>query len=505
MMAAMLDKGDSLSEPLAALDMGSNSFHLIIGREIAGQISVIDRLRDPVRMAEGVDEEGRLSEEKLARVLESLERFGQRLREIPAGRKRAIGTNAFRRTHEPRDLLARASEALGVPIEVLSGSEEARLIYLGVSHDQPGIQGKRLVVDIGGGSTEVILGEGFTPLLLHSFHMGCVSFSMRYFPSGKITRKAFEQAEVTAKLELGRVVRTFRAEGWTTSVGCSGTINSIAGALRGLGMTDGHITVPALSALRQRLIEAGSVEGAELPGVAPDRRAVVPGGLAALKALFESLHIETMETSDAALREGVLYDLVGRIRHEDVRDRTIRSMSERYSVDLEQAQRVETSALHCLDQVADEWKLERESSEQLLSWAARMHEVGLSISHSGHHKHGAYILANSILPGFSHQEQRRLAALVRVHRRKLSRDLLEDPIAGWTERLFKLCILLRLAARLNRSRSPKPQPDYHLLVRSDGLEIRFPNAWLDEHPLTLADLEEESRILQPAGLILRLR
>jgi len=464
----MIGNGDGDAGSVAAIDLGSNSFHMIIGREIGGHISVIDRLRDPVRMAAGLDENGRLSEKTLAAMLESLERMGQRLRDIPRARRRAIGTNAFRRAKEPRDLLARAGKALGTPIEVLSGPEEARLIYLGVSHDQPEAAGRRLVV---------------VPQLLDSFYMGCVSFSMQFFEGGQITKKAFRKAEVAAKLEVDSVVRRFRAAGWSTCVGSSGTINAIATILRELGQTDGSITLPALKAIRKSMIAAGSVDSLALPGLTSDRRPVLAGGLAILKGLFESMEIESMTTSNAALREGLLYDLMGRIRHEDVRDRTIRALSERYSIDPEQADRVERTALDCFDQVAEPWGIAGEDARQLLSWAARMHEIGLSLSYHGHHRHGAYILGNSILPGFSHQEQQRLATLVHGHRRKLNIEVFDDPIAEWKQTLVRLCTLLRLAVRLNRSRSTKPQPKFTLrieeerkLLRAAGLELRIQGA-----------------------------
>jgi len=493
------------SEPVAAVDLGSNSFHLIIGRDIGGQLSVLDRLRDPVRMAAGLDDSGRLSEETVERMLESLGRFAQRLRGIPKWRKRAIGTNAFRNAKKPRDLLARTSEALEIPIEVLSGVEEARLIYLGVAHGQPEIDGSRLVVDIGGGSTECILGEGFKPRFLDSFDMGCVSYSREFFPQGELTKKGFRKAEVAAKLELGTVVRRFREAGWSACVGSSGTINSIATILHELGETDGPITLPALKSLRKRLIAAESTAKVDLPGLTGDRLPVLAGGLAILKAVFESMHIESMRPSREALREGLLYDLLGRIRHEDVRDRTIRSLSERYSVDVEQARRVERTALQCLGQVADAWKIDRERAEQLLSWAAHMHEIGLSLSYNGHHRHGAYILANSTLPGFSRQEQARLAAIVLGHRRKLSLATFDELPAEWRETVLHLCLLLRIAVRLNRSRRSAVTPQFELRALKNGLEIDFPGEWLERHPLTNADLEEEGRLLRGAGLVLQIR
>ncbi len=486
--------------PVGAIDLGSNSFHLVIGRVIGDQLTILDRLRDPVRLAADLDEEGNLSERGLERMLPSLKRFAERLTNIPARRVRAVATDTFRRVRQPRDLLTRASAALGIPIEVVSGAEEARLIYLGVAHEEPAIEGKRLVIDVGGGSTECILGRRFSPQFKDSLRMGCVSFSRRYFEGGKLTRKAFRRAEIAAKLEFETLQRRYQEAGWEECVGTSGTVNAVADIAREAGWSEGPLTLPAVKMLRKELIAAERVEKLELPGLAPDRAEVLPGGLAIVKAAFESLSIESLRASKAALREGVLYDLLGRIRHEDVRDRTIRALSERYAVDADQAERVEKTAQRCLEQVAGAWGLEPESSAQLLGWAARMHEIGLALSYSGYHKHGGYILENSDMPGFSRQEQLALAALVRGHRRKLARGAFAELNPSWQEPLLRLCVCLRLAARLHRTRSVKPMPPFELRVLSDGLEVAFPADWLEDHPLTVADLEDEGEALSPAGL-----
>jgi exopolyphosphatase/guanosine-5'-triphosphate,3'-diphosphate pyrophosphatase len=485
---------------VAAVDLGSNSFHLVIGRVVGEELSVLDRLREPVRLAGGLDEHGRLAEEAVERALGCLERFAQRLRDIPRGHVRAVGTNTLRRAGPAGHLLSRLRRALGVPIEILPGPEEARLIYLGVAHDLAQEEGRRLVVDIGGGSTECILGERFTALFTDSLQMGCVSYSMRYFPEGRITRKAFEKATIAARLELETIEQRFRGTGWRDCVGSSGTILAVAGILRQAGWTEGDVRPAGLKRLRKALITAGSTGALALADLSEDRVPVLPGGLAILIAVFESLGIESMRTSKAALREGLLYDLIGRIRHEDVRDRTIRSLSERYSVDQAQAARVEATALALLEQAADGLEVEREAAAHVLSWAARLHEIGLAVAYSGHQKHGAYILANTSLPGFSREDQELLAALVRGHRRKLTRELFGTLPPFHRELAFRLALLLRLAVRLHRARSPRPLPALGLAAAGARLDLAFPPGWLDAHPLTRADLEEEAGILAGVGI-----
>jgi exopolyphosphatase/guanosine-5'-triphosphate,3'-diphosphate pyrophosphatase len=485
--------------PVAAVDLGSNSFHLVVGREVDGRLVLVDRLRDPVRMAGGLDEQGRLAPDVLKKVCAALERFGQLLRGIPEERVRAIGTNAFRQAQDPPDLLERASAALGFPIEVVSGHEEARLIYLGVAHDQPKADGRRLVIDIGGGSTECILGQDFSPQLLDCLSMGCVTWSQRFFRSGELTRKAFRKAEVAAKIELETIQKRYRDRGWKVCLGAAGTINATAAILRQAGWSDGTITLHGVKHLRKRLMELERVERIELAGLAPDRAPVIAGGVAILKALLETFEIESMTSSEAALREGVLYDLLGRIHKEDVRDRTIRSLASRFSVDEEQAERVERTALRSLAQVAEDWRLDSKKDGQFLAWAARVHEIGLALAYDNHHKHGGYLLANASMPGFTRQEQLRLAALVTGHRRKLARALFDELPHAWREPTLRLCLLLRVAVRLNRSRSPDRLPPFELRARENGLAIEISRKWLEDHPLTLADLEDEDAVLSEAG------
>jgi exopolyphosphatase/guanosine-5'-triphosphate,3'-diphosphate pyrophosphatase len=482
-----------------AVDLGSNSFHMFVVRVVRDQLHVVDRLRDRVRLAAGLDSNNHLTEEAEARALGSLERIGERLRDIPPHLVRAVGTNTLRRAHDASSFLRRASRTLGHRIEIISGLEEARLIYLGVSHTLPASPERRLVVDIGGGSTECIVGERFEPIEVSSLFMGCVSYSMKFFPDGEINEKNMLRAETAARVELETIERRLRALGWDASLGSSGTIIAIEQILRENDWSNQGITRKGLRKLRKALLRSGNAADLALPGLKPDRAPVLPGGLAILGAVFDSLEIERMSSTTGALREGILYDLLGRIRHEDVRDRTIQRLVDQYHIDRAQSARVERTALACLTQVAHRWALTEPEFRQVLAWATRLHEVGLTVSYSGHHKHGGYLLAHFDLPGFSNDEQQLLAALVGSHRRKLSLQPLEQLRSVSPDQALRLCVLLRLAVLVNRGRSPRPLPRFKLEPGKNKLALTLPEGWLDKHPLARTDLEEETTLLKKVG------
>jgi exopolyphosphatase / guanosine-5'-triphosphate,3'-diphosphate pyrophosphatase len=491
---------------VAAVDLGSNSFHMVVARVVGGQPHVVDRLRERVVLAAGLDGDKRLTPEAQALALETLRRFGQRVDDLPRGSVRAVGTNALRQARNARAFLQRARRVLGHPIEVISGREEARLIYAGVARGLPDAPGRRLVVDVGGGSTECILGERLRPLLLDSLYMGCVTWSRRFFSRGELTERAMEKAVHAAQREVQSLEHGYRRLGWQRCVGSSGTILAIVSILRAHGWDHhGAVTPHGLKKLRKAVVAARRVERLALPGLQPDRADVLPGGLAILSGVFEELEIESMTTSAGSLREGLLHDLLGRIRHDDPRERSIRQLAARWQLDTDQAARVERAALACLRQVADDWDLDGDEPRQLLQWAARLHEIGLTISYSGYHKHGAYLLQHADLPGFSREEQQVLAALVGAQRRKLAVDAFLTLPDARVEDTMALAMLLRLAVLLNRPRSGTPLPPLRLRARATGLDIRFPRGWLARHPLTREDLEEEAQLLRPAGLRLEVR
>jgi exopolyphosphatase/guanosine-5'-triphosphate,3'-diphosphate pyrophosphatase len=492
-----------IPDVIAAVDLGSNSFHMVVARYAHGQLSIIDRLREPVRLAAGLDDYGRLSRDAMERALACLERFGQRLRDMHAESVRVVGTNTFRLAKRKGAFLDRAREALGHPIEIISGIEEARLIYLGVTYSSPSEPGRRLVVDIGGGSTEFIIGEGIHARELESLRMGCVSMTKRFFDDGEITEKRMKRARIAARLELEPIVERYKAIGWDHALGSSGTIRSVTDIARARGGIDNGVDLSLLENITELAVRAGHVSRLRIHGLEEDRMPVFAGGLAILTEVIHSLDITVMRAADGALREGLLYDLVGRHTDEDARARTVRAMQARYRVDLVQADRVEATALNFLHQVEQAWALNEPHAEQTLCWAAKLHEIGLDISHAHYHRHGAYLLENSDMPGFPREEQMLLATLVAAHRRKLNLESLQDLSPPWHLKAELLVVVLRLAVLLHRGRSAVPLPEMKLTARLRVLELKFPTRWLDDHPLTLADLEQEAEFLKVVGFKLK--
>jgi len=488
---------------LAAVDLGSNSFHLVVARYTDGQLIVLDRMREMVRLAEGVDDQGRLDKDVAARALACLRRFGQRLEDVHANGVRVVGTSALRQARSRQPFLDKAREALGHPIEIISGREEARLIYSGVIQTMPDSPDNRLVVDIGGGSTEMIIGRGIEPLELESLKLGCVMMSARHFGDGKLSGKRFARARLAAQQELEPVQAAFLKRGWKQAAGSSGTVRSIFDAQKALDPQATGITADGIEAIIGTLISAGSVGAIAMEGVTDDRRAVFPGGVAILAEIFAQLGIEQMRWAEGAMREGLLYDMVGRYTHEDARDRTVRSMQQRYHVDLEQAARVEQTALTLLEQVQESWQLHDPLAELALTWACRLHEIGLDVAHSGYHRHGAYLLEHADMPGFAREEQMLLARLVGAHRRKLSLEAMTDLLPPWDSRAIYLALILRIAVLLHRNRSSEPLPAVTLTGRPRTLELRFKVRSFRDHPLTAADLNNEIDCLREAGLRLR--
>lgn len=497
------DERGSSPEVLAAVDLGSNSFHMVVARAVEGQLVVLDRLRDMVRLAAGIDGNGDLDADSQTRALECLARFGERLRDIPSGRVRVVGTNTLRLARQPTEFLAACRAALGHPVEIISGIEEARLVYMGVSRSMPTVDGHTLVIDIGGGSTEVVLGDGYEPKLMESLFMGCVGFSNRFFAGGQFNAKRFERAKVAAALELAPVQAAFRRLGFERALGSSGTARAIAGVAKEMELTDGVVTPDAVAAIERRLVEARKLANLQLPGLTEQRSPVFAGGLAIMASVLEELGIERLEIAEGALREGVLYDLLGRLGDEDSRELTVTSLMGRYHVDAEQASRVAASSHVLFDQVAQRWGLRGNGYRSLLRWAALLHEVGLDIAHAKYHQHGAYLIQNGDLPGFIPEEQRRLAALVGTHRRKLVPEQFHDIPEELRPACFYLSVLLRLSVLLNRNRFDDDIPAVQAMPADQSIELRFPPGWLKANPLTEADLVQEKHYLANMGFELR--
>ncbi|MGE4334726.1 MAG: exopolyphosphatase [Pigmentiphaga sp.] len=487
---------------LAAVDLGSNSFRLVVGRindnSDTSQIYLVDRLKETVRLAAGLDDDHYLDEAAIGRAIAVLQRFGERLHSFDPARVRAVATQTFRMATNIAEFLPRAEAALGFPIEIIAGREEARLIYQGVAHSLPESQEKRLVVDIGGASTEFVIGASYAPELLESLQMGCVTFSQQFFPGGAITADAMKRAEIAARQQVEVLSQRYRRAGWKFAYGSSGTAKALAAILPATGLSAGGITLRGLQQLRQRLIRAGSVEAAALQDIKSDRAAVLPGGLAIMRAVFEELDIELMHAADGALRVGVLHDLAGRDDIHDVRDATVQQFMTRYEIDAGQAQRVLQTALALyqpLEGVAEVAAAPNGSHagdssdlEQMLGWVANLHEIGLSIAHANYQRHTAYILGYSDMPGFSKPEQQLLAQLALGHHGRLSREGLDLPSqAHWT-----VLLCLRLACLLARRREDIPELPCRLLGAPGHHVLEVQGEWLARHPLTDLSLRAEA-------------
>ena len=485
---------------LAAIDIGSNSFHMVIARYTLGQLRVVDRLRETVRMADGLDGKGGLSSEARQRALECLARFGQRIRDVPSHRVRALATNTVRQLRSPQAFLMPAETALGHAIEVVSGREEARLIYLGVAHAQPPKAGqRRLVIDIGGGSTEFIIGSGMQTLERESLQAGCIASTRRFFPGGKLSRKRWKDALAEIGREFQPFASKYRALGWDEALGSSGTHKAISEICASMKLSKGAITAEALPQLREELLKARKIDDIVLPGLGSDRRPIIAGGVLVLEAAFQALGLKKLLVSKAAMREGILYDIVGRAGENDPRDESVAAFTVRYGIDVDQADRVQATALALFDQVQLSWGLDADD-QRMLAWAARLHELGLMIAHSGYHTHGSYVLENSDIAGFSRQEQQMLAALVRTHRRNVPKSAFE----ALPERLVvparRLAALLRLAVLVNRAHESTPLPALELTAEDDRLSMIVPQAFIDPRPLLRADLIGEVDGMSGLGL-----
>jgi exopolyphosphatase/guanosine-5'-triphosphate,3'-diphosphate pyrophosphatase len=467
-------------EVLAAVDLGSNSFHMIVGEFRHGQLTIIDRLKETVRLSEGLKDKGTLTDTARKRALACLSRFGERLRDMHASTVRTAGTSALRRASDSGDFRAEAEEALGHPIEVISGIEEARLIYAGVTHSLPPVRGQRLVLDIGGGSTELILGEGSNPKALESLHMGCVLMTERYFPGGKLSAAHFYEARLAARLKLRPIKAFFRDTADLEAVGTSGTIIATESVARELG-----------------IIESNDL------GLSERRAQVWPGGLAILVELMEVLRVEHLKVSDGALREGLIYDQVGRLQHKDARERSVQAMVTRYNVDRHQADRVSETSTNLLSQLASPLRLQSDLAGSVCRWASQLHEIGLDISHDGFNKHGAYIAANADLPGFPRSEQKLLSFLIASQRADIGQARLNALPENWRDAALNLAIILRLAVLLNRSRGARVPETIVASAHGDNIVLEFPQGWLADNPLTIADLERERRYLHNAGVDLQ--
>ena len=486
---------------LAAVDLGSNSFHLQVARVVGDQIYPLDSLREPIRFGAGLNREKRLDEDSQSRALDCLKRFGERLRGFDPHGVRAVGTNTLRVAKNAAGFLKQAEAALGFPIEVVAGREEARLIYAGVAHSLPASTHKRLVVDIGGGSTEFIIGRGLKPLRLDSLYMGCVSYSLKYFADGKVTKSAMKQAELAARNELQTMVAEFSRGHWKEAVGSSGSARALAEILQLNAYSDAGITPDGLDRLRSAMLKAGDVARLDLAGLKSDRLPVLPGGLAIMSAALAELHIESMVVAEGSMRQGILYDLLGRVQRHDMRDVTVSQFMQRYHVDSKQSRRVANLALALYMRFTDGAEGVDEAAPHYIAWAAKLHEIGISVAYSGYHKHSAYIVENADMPGFSKMEQWRVATLVLAHRRSLKKIFTRDAeVIDW-----RMVMALRLAALIYRSRADVVLPAIVANAGNRVLRLDIDREWLANNPLTVTALHDEIEEWNAAGFKLDIK
>ena len=484
---------------LAAVDLGSNSFRLQMGRGQGNHVELQGYWKETVRLAAGVGGDGRISRKAIDTACECLARMNERLRGLAPAQVRAVGTQTLREAPNSDEFLLEAQQALGYPIDIISGREEARLTFEGCMHSAPPSNEPRLVIDIGGASTELIVGRGFEAQAAESFKVGCVNSTLRFFRDGVIDRNSMRKAQVAAAAEIEEAVNRFSRANWHEAFGASGTVGAAAELIRQVEWGDGTvITARMLLDLRQLLIEYGEIRRLKLPGIRPERAQVLPGGIAVLGAVFDTLGITEMVPARGGLRLGLLYDLLGRRERRDLRDATVTRLQKRFDVDRGQAQLVGRIAreLHdALDPQAGEEEVKR------LAWAAALHEVGFAISHNDHHKHGAYLVGNAALAGFSTTDQQRIATLVLAQRGNLRKvgDALLDPT-----RVAKI-LALRLAVIFCHARRPIALPKWTLRAGRSGNELRLDGDWLARHPLTQFLLEEEAAQWERVGLRLAVK
>jgi len=491
---------------VAAVDLGSNSFHMIVASiEENGSLKIVDRIKEMVRLGAGLDSGNYLDEETQQRALDCLSRFSQRLQNIHKKDIRIAGTNTLRIARNANKFIKRARKVLDHRIDIISGIEEARLVYHGAVYSLAELGNKRLVVDIGGGSTEIIIGENLKPMKLESLDIGCVSVTKKFFSDGVITKSRLKEADIFVRQEIEPVRLSYLNTGWEQCVGTSGTIRAISKALLANGITDGTVTEKGLKQLLDRLLKFKLTSEIKLDGINSERKQVIVGGLVVLNGVFSALKLKQMNASDGALREGLMLDIVGRIKHEDIRETSVENLAAQYNVRQEHARNVILSCKHLYSELSEPWSLSDENLQLLLLWAAHLHEIGLTISHSGYHKHGAYLALNTDMPGFSIQEQQLLSLLIRYHRQKFLTADFESFSPKYRKKIFQLIVILRISVILNRSLPSYQEPDYTINADTSALTLGFPEHWFDDNPLTIADLENEIDYLTAIGLELRIK
>ena len=484
---------------VAAVDLGSNSFHMIICSLKDGKLQTLDRLKEMVRLAAGLDQNRILDQATQEKALACLERFGQRISNFPPNSVRIVGTNTLRQAKNAEQFIRKAEKALGHPIHIISGIEEARLIYHGVAHSLASNASNRFVMDIGGSSTEYIIGQQDVAHTKESLNMGCVTVSQNFFKNGELSKKAFKKATLFAEQQLEPFQNTFNSKHYDEAIGASGSLKAISNVLETSGFSNNGITLDGMEKLVAHLLTLDHVDQISFPALSVERRPVFIGAVAIVYATFKTLNIQQMTVSDGALREGLVYDLVGRIYDHDIRSQTSKIIAERYHTDQRQSEQLKEIIRYMVAQLEEHpcFNPDDPASLQFLEWAAELHEIGIEIAHNQYHKHSAYIIENGDFAGFSKQDQILLSRLVRNHRKKFGLSRFDDLPAPWHQYAPIMSIVFRLATLLHRNRHAK-RPDFKISINSKTIELIFPEQWLEQSPLTQADLKQEAQYLKEA-------
>lgn len=490
---------DSASVMCAVGDLGSNTFHLMIAEVSGPRINIIDRIRVPVRLAAGLDEDDYLTQESQERAFECLEQFRQRLQNFPPEYVNFAGTNALRKAKNAEPFVEKASKILGYRINIISGYEEARLVFAGVARNIEPDNKKRLMIDIGGGSTEFAIGRRFEPFIMESIDAGCLSVAIRFFKDELITKEDMHNAIIAAGLKLSPIIARLKAVGWSSAIGSSGSIQAIEKVVQYYSWCDDGISYSSISNLRKYLIEKGRFEKELFPEISEDRAKVFAGGVAVLYSIFKNLGVDHISVSDGGIREGLLLDLSGRIDHHDVRDTSISVFAKKYNVDMDQSDRVFSNAEKIYNKVLNNWELAEPNCKELLRWASDVHEVGLSVSHGRYHKHSAYLVRYSNLAGFSRENQMLLGFIVRAHRKKFPQNALNKLSEKNRYLATSLSVIIRISVILCRSRNNLPIDLMEIESGKFSIGLKFPDGWLESNPLTNAGLEQEKIYLSEIG------
>ena len=484
-------------ELFAAIDLGSNSFHMLVVRKVAGSVQIMAKIKRKVRLASGLNECGVLNQAAMVRGWQCLSLFSERLQGIPAENVRVVGTATLRLATNAETFLLKAESIINHHIEVISGEDEARTIYLGVAHTASGGR-RRLVIDIGGASTELIIGEGYEAREARSLNLGCVVYRERYFANGQLSTENFQAAEAAAQEVINPLLPRYRQLGWDICLGASGTVQAVQEVLLAQGK-DERITLQRMEGLLQQLLACGDFDSIDICGLLEERKPVFPSGLVILIALFKALGITEMTTSGGALREGLVYEMLGNLRRQDIRDRTLNSLLMRYHLDQEQGKRTRQLADELFEQVAMPWKLNAHQAREMLLSAAQVHELGLIIGFVDSHRHGAYIIQHSPLPGFTPVQKRLLTLLVGNSQGVLHSHEI-DAMVGFSRRQAgSLIRLLRLAILLTAQRLDVQSGGIGLTVKGQSLTLSLPQGWRERHPLSEADLKAEVLAQQAVG------